>query len=118
MFKRRLVMYLLYGLGFLGVYSGIVVGLGRFPSWLLFAILLISLGKDLVDEYCIQQGGEPLAYGSIEHNPSNIVLLGFLLGDLIQPTGVIAGISTEMLAVAAAFADFLLDGSQDVRHWC
>lgn len=59
MFERRIVLYLLYGLGFLGVYSGIVVGLGRFISWLLFASLLISLGEDLVDEYRIQQDRGP-----------------------------------------------------------
>jgi hypothetical protein len=51
------------------------------------AILIVSVLKDLYDEYRLQRGGQPLAYANIEHSPSNAVLIVFILTGMIAPVG-------------------------------
>lgn len=115
MLGSRLTYYAAFTVIFGGIYFGILMTLERFPVWLLFLILLVSLGKDLVDEYRIRKGNGPLAFASIEHNPSNFVLAGLLLSGVVEPTGTVAGLSTRWLALGLAIFDAGLDGWQDVR---
>lgn len=114
---RRTYFYLGFLVVFLGVYGGVALTLGEFPDWLLFGVLLLSLAKDVVDEYLIWLGQGPVAYGKIEHNPSNLVLLMFLAMGVAEPTGSVLGAPAKFVAAALAIVDLVLDGSQDLRHW-
>jgi len=78
-------------------------------------ILIISVLKDLYDEYRLQRGGQPLAYANIEHSPSNAVLIVFILTGMIAPSGTYLGIPTTTWALALAVGDLLFDLSQDAR---
>lgn len=83
--------YLAYTVLFVVVYGGILATTGAFPTWLLFAVLVGFLLKDVYDEIRLQRGGQPLVYAGIEHAPSNGVLIVFLLSGLVAPTGSILG---------------------------
>ncbi|WP_435064619.1 hypothetical protein [Halobaculum sp. EA56] len=117
--RERLVArawhYVAFGVLSLAVYGGIVVLLGRFPGWLLLAILVGSLLKDVYDEYRLRRGRDPLGYAGIEHAPSNAVLIAFLLLDVIEPAGTVLGVSVESLALGIAVVDLAFDLSQDAR---
>jgi len=84
---------------FAALYAGIRIWLGAFPDRLLFAILIVSVLKDLYDEYRLQRGGQPLAYASIEHSPSNAVLIVFILSGIISTSGMYVGISADTWAL-------------------
>lgn len=114
---RRTYYYLGFFVVFLGLYGGVVLVLEGFPDRLLFGVLLLSLAKDVVDEYLIWLGDKPVAYGRIEHNPSNLVLLLFLASGVVEPAGTVLGAPARGVAAALAFLDLALDGSQDLRHW-
>lgn len=107
--------YLAYAVFFSLVYGGILATTGEFPRWLLFAVLVGSLLKDVYDEIRLQQGGQPLAYAGIEHAPSNGVLIVFLLSGLVAPTGSILGYPANEVALWLAVVDLVFDLSQDVR---
>lgn len=107
--------YVAYTIVFLLSYGGIRIGLGYFPDWLLFGVLIASLAKDLYDEYRLQQDRQPLAYAGVEHAPSNVVLLMFLRADIIMPTGTLAEIPASYWAAGLASLDLVFDLSQDLR---
>ena len=107
--------YVVFGVLFLGIYGAIVRFTGAFPTWLLLAILALSLLKDLYDEVRLRRGSQPLAYAGIEHTPSNLVLLGFLLFDVVDPVGTVLGVPVESLAVGLAVVDTVFDLWQDAR---
>jgi hypothetical protein len=117
--RQRLVArgwhYLGYGVFFLVLYGGIRLSLGRFPEWLLFAVLVGSLLKDVYDETRLQRGGQPLAYGGIEHAPSNVILVVFLLSGVVDPAGAILGVPARDVALGLAVVDLVFDLWQDVR---
>ena len=117
--RQRLVArgwhYLGYSVLFLLLYGGIRVSTGQFPEWLLFAVLVGSLLKDVYDEIRLQRGGQPLAYVGVEHAPSNAVLIAFLLSGFIDPTGTIIGVPARNVALGIAVVDLLFDLSQDMR---
>lgn len=107
--------YVAYTVFFLLVYGGVVVATGGFPTWLLFAILVGSLLKDVYDEIRLQRGGQPLAYAGVEHAPSNVVLAAFLVSGVVAPTGTILGYPTGDVALWLAVVDLVFDLSQDMR---
>lgn len=107
--------YVAFGVLFSLLYGGIVLVRGGFPPWLLLAVLVGSLLKDVYDEIRIQRGGQPLAYAGIEHTPSNLVLLAFLLSGVVDPAGSLFGVPVETLAVGLAVVDTVFDLSQDAR---
>lgn len=107
--------YLAYSIFFLLVYGGIRLWLGWFPVWLLFAVLVVSLLKDVYDEFRLQRGGQPLGYAGIEHSPSNAVLIGFLLTGVIDPAGTVVGFPARDVALWLAAVDLVFDLSQDLR---
>lgn len=107
--------YLGYSAFFLLLYGGIRLTIGRFPEWLLFGVLVGSLLKDVYDEIRLRRGGQPLAYAGVEHAPSNVVLIIFLLSEFVNPTGTVLGIPTRNVALGLAVVDLLFDFSQDVR---
>jgi hypothetical protein len=111
----RLWHYVAFTVVFLLIYGGIIYELGYFPQRLLFGILLVSLAKDLFDEYRLLRGRQPLVYGGIEHAPSNVILIAFILTDLIILTGSFQAIPLETWALGLAGFDLLLDLSQDLR---
>lgn len=117
--RQRLVArgwhYLGYSILFLLLYGGIRLSLGRFPEWLLFAVLVGSLLKDVFDEIRLQRGGQPLAYAGVEHAPSNAILIVFLLSGFVDPTGAVLGIPARDVALGLAVVDLLFDLSQDMR---
>ena len=117
--RERLVAraghYLAFTLLFLALYGGVVVALGRFPEPLLLAILVGSLAKDAYDEVRLRRGGMPLGYAGIEHAPSNAVLIAMTLGGVIDPAGMVGGVSVETLSLALAAVDLVFDLSQDLR---
>lgn len=113
---RRTYYYLGFFVVFLGLYGGVALVMGAFPDWLLFGVLLFSVAKDVVDEYLIWLGEGPVAYGRIEHNPSNVVLLLFLAAGIVEPAGTVLGAPSRVAAALAA-VDLAFDGSQDLRHW-
>lgn len=117
--RQRLVArgwhYLAYSVLFLLLYGGIRVSTGRFPEWLLFAVLVGSLLKDVYDELRLQRGGQPLGYAGVEHAPSNAVLIAFLLSGFVDPTGTVAGLPARDVALGIAVVDLLFDLSQDMR---
>lgn len=114
-FRARLWHYFAFTVFFALLYGGIRRWLGLFPDRLLFTILIVSVLKDLFDEYRLQRGGAPLAYASIEHSPSNAVLILFILNGVITPTGMYFGIAAPTWALALAIGDLLFDLSQDAR---
>jgi len=107
--------YFGYGVLFALVYGGIRVLTGEFPAWLLFAVLVVSVLKDLYDEIRLQRGGQPLAYAGIEHAPSNAVLIVFILSGFIDPTGTLLGVPARNVALGLAAVDLVFDLSQDMR---
>jgi hypothetical protein len=107
--------YLAFGVLFALLYGGVVLRLGRFPTWLLLGILGASLFKDVYDEIRLRQGGQPLAYAGIEHTPSNLVLLAFLLTGVVDPAGSLVGVPVESLAIGLAVVDTVFDLWQDAR---
>jgi hypothetical protein len=111
----RSVHYLVFGVLFLGLYGAVVRFTGGFPEWLLLAILGGSLLKDLYDEVRLRRGGQPLAYAGIEHTPSNLVLLVFVLLDVLEPTGTVLGVPVEPLVIGLAVVDTVFDLWQDAR---
>lgn len=117
--RQRLVArgwhYFGYSVFFLLLYGGIRLSTGRFPEWLLFAVLVGSLLKDVYDEIRLRRGGQPLAYAGIEHAPSNAVLIAFLLSGFIAPTGTVLGVPAGDMALGLAVFDLLFDISQDMR---
>lgn len=117
--RQRLVArgwhYLAYTVLFLVLYGGIRVWTGGFPEWLLFAVLVGSLLKDVYDELRLQRGGQPLGYAGVEHAPSNAILIAFLLSGFIDPTGTVLGVSARNIALGLAVIDLLFDLSQDMR---
>ncbi len=117
--RQRLVArgwhYLAYTVFFLAVYGGVRVVTGGFPEWLLFAILIVSLLKDVYDEIRLQRGGQPLAYAGVEHTPSNVVLIAFLLAGIVEPAGTVAGFPARDVALWLAGVDLVFDLSQDMR---
>ena len=110
----RWLHYVAFGSLFAVAYGWLALA-GRFPPWLLFGLLAVSLAKDGYDEYRLRRGGRPLAYVGVEHAPSNVVLLVLLLGGLLDPVGALAGVSLWTWAVALATADLAFDLSQDLR---
>ena len=108
--------YLAFGALFAIAYGGLALA-GRFPRWLLFGVLLVSLGKDVYDEYLLRRGGGPLIYAGVEHAPSNVVLLALLLSGLLVPAGSFAGVSAWSWAVLLAAVDLVFDVSQDLRAY-
>lgn len=117
--RQRLVArgwhYLAYSVLFLLLYGGIRLSTGQFSEWLLFAVLVGSLLKDVYDEIRLQRGGQPLAYAGIEHAPSNAILIIFLLSGFIDPTGTVLGVPARDIALGLAVVDLLFDLSQDMR---
>lgn len=113
--RARLRHYIAYVVVFLVVYGGVVVGLGRFPRWLLFGVLGVSILKDLLDEIRMARGGSPLGFAGFEHAPSNLVLLGLLLTGVVDPVGGVLGVDAGTLAVVLAGFDLAFDLSQDLR---
>ena len=117
--RQRLVArgwhYLGYGVFFSLVYGGIRVLTGGFPEWLLFAVLVVSVLKDLYDEIRLQRGGQPLGYAGIEHAPSNAVLIVFVLSGFIDPAGTAFGVPARDVALGLAAVDLAFDLSQDMR---
>ena len=117
--RRRLVArgwhYLGYSVLFSLLYGGIRVSTGEFPEWLLFAVLVGSLLKDVYDEIRLQRGGQPLTYAGVEHAPSNAVLIAFLLSGFIDPVGTVVGVPARDVALGIAVVDLLFDLSQDMR---
>lgn len=117
--RQRLVArgwhYLAYGLLFALVYGGVRLYFGEFPEWLLFAVLVGSLLKDVYDELRLRRGGQPLAYAGVEHAPSNAVLIIFLLTGFVTPAGAVLGFPASDVAVWLAGFDLLFDLSQDMR---
>lgn len=117
--RQRLVArgwhYLGYTVLFLLLYGGIRLSLGRFPEWLLFAVLVGSLLKDVYDEFRLQRGGQPLAYAGVEHTPSNVILIAFLLSGFVDPTGAVQGFPAHDVALGLAVVDLVFDLSQDMR---
>jgi hypothetical protein len=107
--------YFAYGVFFLLVYGGIRLSTGEFPAWLLFAVLVGSVLKDVYDEIRLQRGGQPLAYAGIEHAPSNAVLIAFLLTGFVDPAGTVLGFPARDVALGLAVGDLLFDLSQDMR---
>jgi len=107
--------YLGYSVFFLLVYGGIRLWFGQFPEWLLFAVLVVSLLKDVFDEIRLRRGGQPLGYAGIEHAPSNVVLIGFLLSGFVDPAGTILGFPARDVALGLAAVDLVFDLSQDLR---
>lgn len=114
---RRLYYYIGFFVVFAWVYGVLTLVLNRFPDWLLFGILVVSLGKDLVDEVRMRSGGDPVAYARIEHNPSNVVLLFFLATGFVEPVGEVLSVPLLWVAYGLAVVDLVLDGSQDFRRW-
>ena len=108
--------YVAFGALYVVVYGGLALA-GRFPRWLLFGLLLVSLGKDLLDEYRLRRGGGPLVYAGIEHAPSDVVLLVLLLAGTLVPAGSFLGASAWSWAVLLAAVDLVLDVSQDLRAY-
>ncbi|MFB6104309.1 MAG: hypothetical protein ABEJ57_04390 [Halobacteriaceae archaeon] len=78
-------------------------------------VLGVSLGKDLIDEVRMRRGGEPVAYATIEHTPSTIVLLALLLVGRVTFGPAIAGIDRQAITAAVGTVDLVLDISQDLR---
>ncbi|WP_154018486.1 hypothetical protein [Halolamina rubra] len=117
--RQRLVArgwhYLVYSVLFLVLYGGIRLVTGGFPEWLLFAVLVGSVLKDLYDELRLQRGGQPLGYAGIEHSPSNAVLIVFLLSGFVDPAGSVLGVPARDVALVIAVGDLLFDLSQDMR---
>lgn len=117
--RERLVArgwhYVVFGIISLVGYGGIVFLRGAFPEWLLFGILFGSFLKDIVDEIQLQRGKQPLGYAGIEHSPSNVVLIAFLLLNIIEPTGMVLGVAAGPLALGIAVVDLVFDLSQDAR---
>lgn len=107
--------YLAYTVFFLLVYGGIRVATGEFPTWLLFAVLVVSLLKDVYDEIRLRRGDQPLAYAGVEHAPSNVVLILFLLSGFVAPTGTVLGFPARHVALWLAGIDLVFDLSQDMR---
>jgi hypothetical protein len=114
-FAARVWHYLGFTVLFALLYAGIRIWLGSFPDRLLFAILLVSVLKDLYDEFRLQRGRQPLAYANIEHSPSNAVLIVFILTGMITPTRMYFGIAADTWSLALAVGDLLFDLSQDAR---
>jgi hypothetical protein len=117
--RQRLVArgwhYLGYTVFFLLLYGGIRVSLGRFPEWLLFGVLAVSLLKDVYDELRLRRGSQPFAYAGIEHTPSNAVLIAFLLSGFVDPTSTVLGVPAREVALWLAVVDLVFDLSQDMR---
>ena len=108
--------YLAFGALFAVVYGGLALS-DRFPRWLLFGVLLVSLAKDGYDEYRLRRGRPPLIYAGVEHAPSNVVLLALLLSGLLVPAGSFVGVPAWSWAVALAAGDLVFDVSQDLRAY-
>lgn len=101
---------------FAAVYGWLALS-GRFPRWLLFGVLVVSLAKDVYDEYRLRRGDPPMIYAGVEHAPSNLVLLVLLLSGVLVPTGALLGASAWSWAVLLAAADLVFDVSQDLRAY-
>lgn len=112
---RRLRYYPPYFLIFTVIYGVALYLTGPLPGWFVFAILGLSVAKDLIDELRIGRGEDPIAYATIEHNPSNIVLLVAIILGFVRFGPPIAGFDRATIAIAVAVFDFLLDGAQDLR---
>lgn len=117
---RRLVArwphYVAFTALFGAAYGGLALA-GRFPRWLLFGVLLVSLAKDVYDEYRLRRGQPPLIYAGVEHAPSNVVLLALSLSGVLVPTGAFVGVSAWSWAVTLAAVDLVFDVSQDLRAY-
>lgn len=111
---QRAGYYGAYTCLFSAVYLGIVHRFGRFPEPLLFGLLALSFGKDLVDEFRLAHGKGSLVPVT-EHAPSNVVILVLLATGTVRPRGSFAGQSATRWVAALAFCDLLLDLSQDAR---
>jgi hypothetical protein len=114
-FRARLRHYLAYTVLFVLVYGAVRLLLGSFPVPLLLGILLVSLGKDVVDELRLRRGGKPVGYAGIEHAPSNAVLLLFVLSGFVTPAGAVGPVSVRTLVLVLAAVDLVFDLSQDAR---
>lgn len=112
----RWLHYVAFAALFAIVYGGLALA-GRFPGWLLFGVLLVSLAKDGYDEYRLRRGGWPLVYAGVEHAPSNVVLLVLLLSGLLDPVGSFVGVSAWSWAILLAAGDLVFDVSQDFRAY-
>lgn len=110
---KRTHYYGLFSAIFLMLYGGIVYFLGEFPTYWVLAILAGSLVKDIADQINIYNGGSPIAWNDIEHNPSNLVLLAFIGLGVITLEGSTGGISNSTIGIILALADTALDGYQD-----
>ena len=106
--------YVAFGGLFAVVYGWLALS-GRFPGWLLFGVLFVSLTKDVYDEYRLRRGDPPLIYAGVEHAPSNAVLLVLLLSGWLVPAGAFLGVSSWSWAVLLAAVDLVFDVSQDLR---
>ena len=114
-FAARLLHYVAFTVVFLLLYGGIRLWLGGFPAALLFGVLVVSLGKDLIDEVQLARGRPPVAYAGVEHAPSNAILLGFLATGVVDPAGTLAGVPAAYWAGGLAALDLVFDLSQDLR---
>ena len=108
--------YVAFGALFALVYGGLALA-GRFPRWLLFGLLAVSIGKDVLDEFRLRQGAPPLVYAGVEHAPSNVVLLVLLLSGTLAPAGAFLGVSAWSWALVLAAFDLVFDVSQDLRAY-
>ena len=97
------------------MYGGIHVWIGSVPNRLLFAVLIMSVLKDLYDEYRLQPGGQSLVYANIGHSPSNAVLIVFTPTGVIDPSGRHLGAPTATWALALAVVDLLFGLSRDTQ---
>lgn len=115
MIWRRLRYYPPYLLGFAVLYGLVIWRWEALPGRILLAILGVSLLKDVVDEALLRRGQDPIAYGTIEHNPSNIVLLTAVAAGYVTFGAPIGGVPRSTIAVAVGGVDLILDGWQDLR---
>jgi|GEM_PF-4051478 len=115
MILGRLRYYPPYLLVFGLAYGAVVRWYGVFPGWAALVILAGSLLKDVVDEIRLQRGSEPVAYATIEHSPSTIVVLALVAVEAVAFGAPIAGVDRETLAVGIGVIDLALDLSQDLR---
>lgn len=110
--------YLFYFAVFLTLYS-ILAAVGVSGQvWFLF--VLIALAKDTVDEFLLRIIGQPLAYRRIEHAPSNVVILLFLLTGAATVPGTVelpalGTVGLTAVTVGLAAVDTAWDLWQDAR---
>lgn len=116
MLLSRLRYYPPFLVGFGVVYGAVWLALDGFPGELALVILVASLLKDLVDEVRIRRGGSALAYASLEHAPSNVVLLLLLAAGEVTPVGTVGGLEVAWLTAVVGLLDLALDVSQDLRQ--